>query len=118
MSGDDLLKKVLKDHGDHISKLLNTVANEHRVQVASVLIDGTSDFSKLQKATGLSKTALSHHLGILTESAMITNPSRGRYELSVDGRALLSSIGDTYMGTVWRKKEESNPWQLKTAHSG
>ncbi len=29
MSGDDLLKKVLKDNGDHISKLLNAVANEH-----------------------------------------------------------------------------------------
>ena len=107
MSGDDILKKVLRDHGDHLSKLLNAVANEHRVLVASVLIDGTADFSKLQEATVLSKTALSHHLGILTESGIITNPSRGRYELSEDGRALLSSIGDTYMGTVWRKEEES-----------
>ena len=107
MSGDDILKKVLKDHGEHLSKLLNAVANEHRVLVASMLIDGTADFSKLQDATGLSKTALSHHLGILTESGMITNPSRGRYELSEDGRTLLSSIGDTYMGTVWRKEEES-----------
>jgi len=107
MSGDDLLKKVLTDHGNHISKLLNAVANEHRVLITSVLVDGTSDFSKLQDSTGLSKTALSHHLRILTESGMITNPSRGRYELSGDGRALLASIGDTYMGTVWREEEES-----------
>jgi DNA-binding transcriptional ArsR family regulator len=100
MSGDGLLKKILQNHGARISELLNSVANEHRVQVASMLVDGPADFSKLQEATGLSKTALSHHLGILSGSGVITNPSRGRYELSVDGRALLSAIGDTYMGTV------------------
>ncbi len=107
MAREDLLKSTLKNYGTHISQLLNAVANEHRVQIASQLIEDSKEFGTLQKETGLSKTALSHHLKILEDSGIISNPSRGLYEITADGVNLLSSIGDSYVQTKWREEEES-----------
>jgi len=107
MAKEDILKSTLKEYGDHISHLLNAVANTYRVQITSLLIEEKREFSDLQDTTGLSKTALSHHLKILEESGIISNPTRGQYEITEDGIALLSSIGDSYIKTKWREEEES-----------
>ncbi len=107
MAKDDILKTTLKNYGEHISHLLNAMANTHRVQIISLLIEEKAEFSKLQEVTGLSKTALSHHLKILEESGIIENPSRGLYEITEDGVSILTSIGDSYVKTKWREEEES-----------
>lgn len=107
MAREDILKSTLKNYGEHISQILNAVANEHRVQIASQLMEEIKEFSALQEETGLSKTALSHHLKILGDAGIISNPSRGLYEITNDGVNLLSSIGDSYVQTKWREEEES-----------
>lgn len=107
MAKEDILKTTLKEYGDHISQLLNAVANTNRVQITSLLLEDKMEFSKLQDITGLSKTALSHHLKILEKSGIISNPARGQYEITGDGIALLTSIGDSYIKTKWREEEES-----------
>lgn len=107
MAKEDILKSTLKEYGDHISQLLNAVANTNRVHITSLLIEENREFSDLQETTGLSKTALSHHLKILEESGIISNPARGQYQITEDGAALLSSIGDSYIKTKWREEEQS-----------
>lgn len=107
MAKEDIFKSTIKEYGDHISQLLNAVANTNRIQITSLLLEEKQEFSDLQDITGLSKTALSHHLKILEDSGVISNPSRGQYEITQDGIVLLSSIGDSYIKTKWREEEES-----------
>lgn len=107
MAREDILKSTLKNYGDHISQLLNALANTHRVHVVSQLMEGQQEFSRIQDETGLSKTALSHHLNILEETGIIDNPTRGMYEINEDGKSLIASIGDSYIKTKWRDEEES-----------
>lgn len=107
MANEDILKSTLNEYGEHISQLLNAVANTNRVQITSLLLEKKREFSDLKDKTGLSKTALSHHLKILEETGIISNPTRGQYEITEDGVSLLSSIGDSYIKTKWKEDEAS-----------
>jgi DNA gyrase inhibitor GyrI len=50
------------------------------------------EFSQLLEISGLSKTALAHHLNRLVKSGIIVHISRGSYEISSDGADFLRSI--------------------------
>jgi len=103
---EDLLNKTLEENTEKISEILNALANPIRLRILSRLLDGDTEFSTLQEATGLSKTALIHHLNNLSDTEIIDNPKRGLYRLKEDGKNILASIVDTYTGSLWRKSQE------------
>ncbi|MFX0185662.1 MAG: hypothetical protein ACFE95_21465, partial [Candidatus Hodarchaeota archaeon] len=51
---------------------------------------------ELQKATGLSKTALANHLTQMVDASIIHRIHRGSYELSDNGKLLLTSLAKVY----------------------
>ena len=103
---EDLLNKTLEENTEKISEILGALANPIRLRILSKLLYGETEFSTLQEATGLSKTALIHHLNNLSDSDIIENPKRGLYTLKEDGKNILASIVDTYTGSLWRKHQE------------
>ena len=103
---EDLLIKTLQENTEKISEILTALANPVRLRILSRLLKGETEFSELQKTTGLSKTALTHHLNNLSDSEIIENPKRGLYQLREDGKNILASIVDTYTCSVWKSQQE------------
>ena len=116
---DRLLNSTLSDYGSEITKILRALANEKRMQILIALLEGTKVFSNLQDTTELGKTALSHHLNILVESGVINQVSRGNYELSDDGYNALTSMGDVYAASQWKREKEASKRVdlIRLAHS-
>jgi len=116
---DRLLNSTLSDYSSEITKILSALANEKRMQILIALLTGTKAFSNLQDTTELGKTALSHHLNILVESGVINQVSRGNYELSDDGYNALTSMGDVYADSQWKREKEASKRVdlIRLAHS-
>jgi len=108
MSGDDkLLRNTLTNHTGDIAAVLSALGNERRLQILSTLLEEPSGFRDLQEATGLGKTALSHHLGILVDSGLVQHEGRGSYELHGDAYELLAAVGDAYVGSARKREREA-----------
>jgi DNA-binding transcriptional ArsR family regulator len=85
--------------GKDLAEVLGALANEKRLRALSALLVRPRLFSELRELTGLQKTALSHHLGLLVKTEVIKQESRGRYEITPDGQALLTVISTAYLET-------------------
>lgn len=105
-SSDELYKE-LKDFGEDIVFILNALANQKRLQLVTSLLTEPGTFRELQKVTGLGKTALAHHLGLLVKAGVLNHTGRGHYELSRDGRELLNALGMTYANSRRRREREA-----------
>ena len=92
---------------DDFASILISLANKRRLQLLASLLKGGRSFQELQDATGLGKTALSHHLGLLVDSGVLKRRSRGSYELSDDGLEYLGAIADAFASSVRRRKREA-----------
>jgi effector-binding domain-containing protein/DNA-binding HxlR family transcriptional regulator len=103
---EDLILNTLNENTEQITELLSALSHPIRLKILSILLNGQTEFRKIQEQTKLSKTALSHHLNILLKSEIIENPSRGNYVFNDDGKNILTNIIDSYSGTLWKKKRE------------
>jgi DNA gyrase inhibitor GyrI len=103
---DTVLNTLFKFDED-IAIVLGSLANKRRLQLLTLLTRGTCTFKELQKATGLGKTALAHHLAILVKTSLLKHTGRGRYELSQDGIELLDAVGTTYASSKRRRELEA-----------
>jgi DNA-binding transcriptional ArsR family regulator/DNA gyrase inhibitor GyrI len=104
---DEELVYTLDDSSEDIVLILHALANEKRLQMLTSLLKNPGTFHDLQEVTGLGKTALSHHLQVLVKAGMLTHTGRGHYELSCDGKELLSVVGVTYKDSKRRKEVEA-----------
>jgi DNA gyrase inhibitor GyrI len=77
------------------------------MEILTSLYRDPKEFSELLKITGLSKTALAHHLTRLVDSGLIIHVSRGLYEISSDGADFLKSIGAAYASSKMRQDLEA-----------
>jgi DNA-binding transcriptional ArsR family regulator len=98
---------VIGKLGKDVANVLSAIANEKRLQILTALLHRPRLFSELRELTGLGKTALSHHLGLLVKSDIILQKSRGRYEISSDGQIMLSAISSAYLETQHRHELQS-----------
>jgi DNA-binding transcriptional ArsR family regulator len=57
---------------------LKALADETRLTIALLLVDGPKTVKELQEATGLGQTLVSHHLGPLREQGLVSAAPRGR----------------------------------------
>jgi len=101
-------KDLLASSGAGIAEVLNSFANERRLQLLAMMINGPRGFDALQNASGLSKTALANHLKRLLRTGVIRRLERGTYALSEDGLNILSAIGSAYSVTQRRRRDEAS----------
>ncbi len=83
--------------GKDLAVVLGALANQKRLQVLSALLIRPRLFGDLRTLTGLGKTALSHHLGLLVKADVIKQTGRGQYEITPDGQAFLTVISSSYL---------------------
>ncbi|MHA1933724.1 MAG: GyrI-like domain-containing protein [Candidatus Thorarchaeota archaeon] len=103
----DTIRNILTKSKDDIALVLSSLANSKRLQIMQLLLIDRREFIEMQDATGLSKTALVHHLNKLVESGAVNHVERGLYEVSEDGLKLLQSIVVTYIDTTRLRKLET-----------
>ncbi|NHJ38652.1 MAG: ArsR family transcriptional regulator [Asgard group archaeon] len=104
---NNYVKTVLEKFIDDLSDTLGAYANISRLQIISSLLDQSREFSELKLITKLSKTALAHHLEKLVKYGIIENTSRGKYELSEDGKEIFTTIINSYANSKRRIEVES-----------
>jgi len=98
------VQETLTKSGADVVLILSSLANKRRLQMLTSLLKGLHTFHELQEVTGLGKTALAHHLGILVKAGILEHTGKGRYELSTDGVKLLNAVGSSYANS--RRKQE------------
>jgi DNA gyrase inhibitor GyrI/DNA-binding HxlR family transcriptional regulator len=101
---DDVILDMLKKSGEDVALILESLANERRLLMLTSVLERSRTFRELQDVTGLGKTALAHHLGILVKSGLLKHTGKGHYELSSDGAEFLRSLATVYAGS--RKRHE------------
>lgn len=101
-SGYDLVFESSSD----IAELLRLAAHSSRIEIMTLTIRGEGDFSKMMQITNLSKTALANHISQLVNSGLMERRSRGRYELTSDGKRLLAAAFSTYKSSLKRSQRE------------
>jgi DNA-binding transcriptional ArsR family regulator/DNA gyrase inhibitor GyrI len=117
--GDKHLRKTLTDNTGDIAAVLSALGNERRLQILVTLLEETGGFSDLKETTGLGKTTLSHHLGILVEAGLVRREDRGSYRLHEDAHGLLTAVGDAYVGSARKRMREAKRRAelIRVAHS-
>jgi DNA gyrase inhibitor GyrI/DNA-binding HxlR family transcriptional regulator len=106
-TGDDFVWKTITKFDGDIALVLGSLANKRRLHLLASLLVRSRTFNELKGITGLGKTALAHHLGILVENGVLKRIGRGRYELSPDGAELLNAICSAYTKSRRRRKLEA-----------
>ncbi|MGY5879942.1 MAG: effector binding domain-containing protein [Candidatus Thorarchaeota archaeon] len=101
----DKIFEILSQSKDDIALMLGSLAHEIRLQIIQMLSIDERDFNELMAATGLSKTALVHHLNKLVTSGVLDHVERGRYILSEDGISLAGLL-TTFYETSQRRKNQ------------
>jgi len=106
-TADAVVWESLIASDDDFAAILISLANKRRLQLLAALLKEGRSFQELQDATGLGKTALSHHLSLLIDTGVVKRRSRGSYELSDDGLEYLGAIADAFASSVRRRKREA-----------
>jgi DNA gyrase inhibitor GyrI/DNA-binding HxlR family transcriptional regulator len=104
---NDLVSRIFTKSDEDIALVLGSVANKRRLRLLTSILRGPRTFRQLQEVTGLGKTALAHHLGILVKTGILKHISKGRYELSLDGAELLNAVGNAYASSKRRREVEA-----------
>ncbi|MFX1572212.1 MAG: ArsR family transcriptional regulator [Promethearchaeota archaeon] len=100
---------------DSISKLAKAIAHPKRLQLLSLLLDKSLDFSTLIDKTNLKKTALSNHLSQLLTHHLVEKYGRGSYHITTDGRDLLKAMTTVYKDS--RSREQLEREKLRRRYS-
>jgi predicted transcriptional regulator len=70
--------------GDQLLRMLNALANPHRLRILAALSERQSYVSELARELGIGRPLLHMHLQTLEKAGLVT----GRHEVSADGKAL------------------------------
>lgn len=89
-------------HAGDAAALLKALAHPARLLVLCQLVEGEASVGELQPITGLSPSALSQHLAVLREMAMVTTRREGQsifYSLSPGpATGVLAALHAAYCG--------------------
>ncbi|TFG02038.1 MAG: ArsR family transcriptional regulator [Promethearchaeota archaeon] len=102
----ECIEKILTLNRDDFANLLSALSNEYRLIILSSMLDKPAEFSMLLELTGLSKTALAHHLKNLVENRLLDHLDRGQYQLTTDGSKFLEAMVTVYSHS--QKKKEAD----------
>ena len=90
------LQEEIFNHLDRFSDILVSIGHKKRIIILTYLLNGPKKFSFLEEKTDLRKTALAHHLSILSESKLVDKIERGIYKISQDGREFIQNFYRAY----------------------
>ena len=62
----------MRGHAGDAARLLKALANEKRLMILCMLVDGERSVGELNAQLDLSQSALSQHLGLLREDGLVT----------------------------------------------
>jgi DNA-binding HxlR family transcriptional regulator len=100
------LRNILSDFPEGIAEMLRSASHPARIRVLTLLLRGEHKFSRLQRSTSLSKTALANHLDQLVDRKLVDRIDRGEYDLTVFGRRLIEAVATIYSDSALREREE------------
>jgi len=106
-TNSDEVWSTLNESSRDIVFVLESLADNKRFALLTSLLKGPQTFSVLQRVTGLGKTALAHHLGILLKAGVLKRVGKGRYELTIDGGEFVKAVGTAYAGSRRRRELEA-----------
>ncbi len=93
-----------------LKKGINGLDHKVRQAILVLLIHNHSlSFTELAKLLGLSKGALSHHLGKLQNSALVRNYSKSDFVGPYDSYYSLSKFGESLVDSLTRSVQPSSP---------
>ncbi|MHA2273263.1 MAG: ArsR family transcriptional regulator, partial [Candidatus Hodarchaeales archaeon] len=94
------MKSFILESVEEITALLRAISHPKRFLLLGLLLDEPqSDLNTLVEKTGLQKSALGNHLGILIEKNLVEKLDRGVYRLTITGEELLQATTQSFLET-------------------
>ena len=94
-------------HASDATRLLKTLANEKRLMILCLLVEGVRAVGELNACVDLSQSALSQHLAVLRDEGLVTTRREAQtiyYRLASDNaRRLIGLLYDMYCGPEMSK---------------
>ncbi|MCC6202606.1 MAG: helix-turn-helix transcriptional regulator [Gammaproteobacteria bacterium] len=94
--------KAMRAHAAAAARLLKTVANDKRLLLLCLLVEGESSVGELNARVDLSQSALSQHLAVLREEGLVTTRREAQtiYYALAPGpvERLIATLHDIYCG--------------------
>ncbi|MCC7096898.1 MAG: helix-turn-helix transcriptional regulator [Thermomonas sp.] len=96
--------EAMRAHADEAARLLRALANNNRLMLLCLLVDGEHSVGELNARLDLSQSALSQHLAVLREDGLVTTRREAQtifYALA-DGPAqrIIETLHGIYCGQV------------------
>lgn len=100
------MKSFILESTEEITALLRAISHPKRFLLLGLLLDESqSDLNTLVEKTGMQKSALGNHLGILIEKNLVEKLDRGVYRLTIAGEELLQATTQSFLETKLREHE-------------
>lgn len=94
--------KAMRAHAAEAARLLKTLANDKRLLLLCLLVEGESSVGELNARVDLSQSALSQHLAVLREEGLVNTRREAQtiYYALAPGPAerLIATLHDIYCG--------------------
>ncbi|MHA2290329.1 MAG: effector binding domain-containing protein [Promethearchaeota archaeon] len=100
------LREFMLHSSEGITDLINTLAHPKRLEILINALGGAEiTFRDLQEKTELQKSALSHHLSVLSDKSLIDKKEKGIYQITIYGDDLLEKIAQSYLESKLREQQ-------------
>ena len=94
--------EAMRTHASAAAQLLRALANEKRLMLLCLLVEGERSVGELNARVELSQSALSQHLAVLREDGLVNTRREGQaiYYSVADGPAhrIIQTLHDIYCG--------------------
>lgn len=78
MNATDIDIAQMQAHAEQAAQLLKSLAHPARLRVLCQLVEGEASVTELQAQVGLSMSALSQHLALMREAALVSTRREGQ----------------------------------------
>lgn len=101
---EDMAAESMRAHASDAARLLKALANEKRLMLLCLLVEGERSVGELNARVALSQSALSQHLAVLREDGLVNTRREAQtifYSL-VPGPAerIIATLHDIYCGDM------------------
>ncbi len=96
--------EAMREHAGNAAQLLKSLANEKRLMVLCLLVDGEHSVGELNAELDLSQSALSQHLAVLRADGLVTTRREAQtiyYSLAAgSAQRIIETLHDIYCGAA------------------
>jgi DNA-binding transcriptional ArsR family regulator len=99
---NDIDPEAMLEHAAYAARLLKALANEKRLMLLCLMVEGECSVSELNAQVELSQSALSQHLAVLREDGLVTTRREAQtifYTLAPGpAERIIATLHDIYCG--------------------